>query len=281
MNKCSGGWKNIAFLFPSFLGVSIFVLVPFLDVVRRSFTDVTGEQFTGFDNYKMVFASPAFRLAMGNTWKFLMVCVPALMALSLLLAAIVCGLEKKARRKCLYRNVCLLPMAVPVASLVFVWNVLFHEHGILNSYFGSSVDWLHSSYTFAVLVISFLWKNMGYFVVLWLTGLEGIPESQYEAAALDGASRMARFWYIMLPGLRHMAIAVFILTLTRTFQSYREAYLLAGEYPDKSIYLIQHLLHNWFRDMSMEKMSASAVVIVCVFAVIVYAFCKKGGEKIA
>ena len=74
-----------------------------------------------------------------------------------------------------------------------------------------------------------------------------------------------------------MASAVLILALTGAFRSYREIYLLSGEYPDKSIYMIQHMFHNWFRDMAMEKMSAAAVVIVCIFAVLVYPFRKKGG----
>lgn len=267
--------KDFLFILPSFLGVSIFVLIPFIDIIKRSFTNVTGELFVGFYNYEKVFQNTAFRLAMGNTLRFLIICVPLLLSFSLLLANIVYAWERTLKRTCLYQSICLLPMAVPIASLVFVWKIIFHRNGVWNHYFGSSIDWLNSSYAFAVLVGSFLWKNIGYYVVLWLTGLEGIPESLYEAAALDGAGSMKKFWYITLPSLKSMTSATFILALTGTFKSYREAYLLAGEYPDKSIYMIQHILHNWFRDMSMEKMSASAVVIVGIFAVIVY---QMGGD---
>ena len=260
-----GRQREALFLLPSLAGVSLFVLAPFVDVVRRSFTDVMGESFVGLGNYKAVLANQAFRLAMGNTLKFLLVTVPLLLGLSLALA----NMAYFGRGR-VYQKVCLLPMAVPVVSLVFVWKMAFHPNGMLNSYLGLSVDWINSSYAFAVLAASFLWKNIGYYVVLWITGLEGIPKSLYEAASLDGAGAVTRFFYITLPGLRPMVSAALVLALTGALKSYREAYLLAGEYPDKSIYLMQHMFHNWFRDMSVEKMAASAVVAVAVFAVMVY-----------
>lgn len=268
--KIYGSMKDFAFVWPSLAGVSLFVFLPFADVAKRSFTNITGETFVGFQNYKTVFKNEAFHLAMGNTLKFILVCVPLLLVCSLLLANIVYfGTAEY------YRNFCLLPMAVPVVSLVFVWKMLFHRNGIINSCFGMGTDWLNSSYAFWILVTTFLWKNVGYYVVLWLAGLEAIPKSLYEAANVDGAGVCSTFWHITLPGLKPMFSATLILAIIGTLKSYRECYLLAGEYPDKSIYMIQHLFHNWFRDMSVEKMSASAVVIVCVFIVIVYPFRKR------
>lgn len=274
-NKRYQKLKCFAFLIPSLAGVSVFVFVPFWDVVRRSFTSAMGDTFTGFQNYRTVFTNTAFRLAAGNTGRFLIVCVPLLMVISLLLANIVYFQNMQ-----FYRKVCLLPMAVPVVSLVFVWNMLFHRNGLLNSYLNLSSDWLHSSSAFGILAVSFLWKNTGYYVVLWLTGLKDIPESLYEAAVLDGAGTLAKFLHITLPGLKPMTSAVLILALTNAFRVYRECYLLAGEYPDKSIYMIQHIFHNWFRDMSIDKMAAGAVVMVCIFTIIVFPFRKKGGGNL-
>lgn len=273
--KIYGSLKDFAFILPSLAGVSVFVFLPFADVAKRSFTNISGETFVGLCNYKTVFENEAFHLAMGNTLKFILVCVPLLLVCSLVLANIVYfGTAEY------YRNFCLLPMAVPVVSLVFVWKMLFHRNGLINSYFCIGTDWLNSSYAFWVLVTTFLWKNVGYYVVLWLAGLEAIPKSLYEAANVDGAGVCPTFWHITLPGLKPMFSAALILAITGSLKSYRECYLLAGEYPDKSIYMIQHLFHNWFRDMSVEKMSASAVVIVCVFIVIVYPFRKKGGGNL-
>lgn len=271
MKKRNSGLRDFMFLAPSLAGVLIFVFLPFADVVRRSFTSVGGKSFIGFGNYETVATNQAFRLAVGNTCRFLLICVPLLLLLSLILANIIYFGAGR-----FYRNVCLLPMAVPVASLVFVWKIVFHRNGLISTYLGSSVDWLNSSWSFWVLASTFLWKNMGYYVVLWLAGLERIPGELYEAAAVDGAGLFSKFCYITFPGLRSMFSATLILSVTAALKSYRESYLLAGEYPVKSIYMVQHLFHNWFRDMSVEKMSAGAVILVCMFAVMVWPFRKKG-----
>lgn len=272
MKGSSGGFKEFAFIIPSLAGVLIFVFIPFCDVVRRSFTNVTGKAFTGLNNYKVIFTKDAFRLAIMNTGRFIIICVPILLILSLLIANMIYF-----SRATIFRNICLLPMAVPIATMVFVWKMIFHRNGLFNSWFGFERDWIHSSNAFGVLVASYLWKNTGYYVVLWMAGLSGIPVCQYEAAGIDGAGSMNKFLYITLPGLKPMINTTLILAITGTLKSYREAYLLAGEYPDKSIYMIQHMFHNWFRDMSVDKMAAGAVIIVCVFAVVVYPFRKKGG----
>lgn len=295
--KPSGSWVYLLFLGPSLLGVSVFTLIPFLDVIRRSFVDVSKERFCGLKNYQAVCSNQAFRLALGNTGKFLAVCVPLLLALSLLLANLAYFGGRKAKmherghlpdepqlfRKGrafgarAYQRVSLLPMAIPAACLAFVWKMIFHRYGLLNSWLGASEDWLNSPRAFGVLTASFLWKNTGYYAALWLTGLEQIPNSRYEAASLDGAGALAKFWHVTLPGLKPMAAAALILALTGALKSYREAWLLAGEYPEKGIYMIQHLFHNWFRDMSLEKMAAGAVILVCIFAALAYPFRKKGG----
>lgn len=145
--------------------------------------------------------------------------------------------------------------------------------------FHLEIDWIHSSYAFAVLVFSFLWKNTGYYVILWIAGLQGIPDSLYEAASIDGAGAWGKFRYITLPCLTSVASMAVVLAVTGCFKSYREAYLLAGEYPDKSIYMIQQLFHNWFREMSLEKMAACAVILVLLFTILVYPFRKRDGGK--
>lgn len=270
MKKNYGNLRYFAFLVPSLAGVLVFVFLPFADVVRRSFTTAGGKSFISFGNYRTVVMNQAFHLAVGNTCRFLLTCVPLLLLFSLILANIIYFGAGK-----FYRNICLLPMAVPVASLVFVWKMVFHRNGLINTYLGSSVDWLNSSWSFWVLAATFLWKNMGYYVVLWLAGLESIPGELYEAAAVDGAGFFARFCHITIPGLRSMFSATLILSVTAALKCYRECYLLSGEYPDKSIYMVQHLFHNWFRDMSVEKMSAGAVILVFMFAVLVWPFRKK------
>lgn len=270
MIKRKNALKNFMFLVPSLIGVSIFVFLPFSDVIRRSFTDVSGSAYIGLENYEKLLNNTAFILALKNTGRFIGICVPVLLGLSLLIANFIYFGKFK-----FSQNIYLLPMAVPIASLVFVWKMIFHKNGLINSWIGAETDWINSSYAFGVLILSFIWKNLGYYIVLWIAGLGGIPGSIYEAAAIDGAGHINKFRYITLPGLRPMISATVILALTSALKSYREAYLLAGEYPNQSIYMIQHVFHNWYRDMSIEKMCAGAVIIVLVFATIVYPFRKR------
>ena len=128
--------KNIAclyFLLPSFLGVIVFVLAPFVETVRRSVTDTMGRHFVGLANYTAVLGNDAFRLAVENTVRFIGVCVPLLLALSLALAL---ALRAKGLKNTSWAEVCrttfLLPMALPVASLALLWKVLFAQNGLVN-----------------------------------------------------------------------------------------------------------------------------------------------------
>lgn len=264
MKKKAAPW---IFLFPSLLGISIFVLVPFLDVIRRSFLDAMGNVFIGFFNYKTVLANEAFGMAVKNTGRFILLCIPLLLITSLAAALM---LYRRKTLKSFLKSSLLLPMAVPVASVALVWRVLFHRKGLVNAVLASfitdyqAVDFLNSSSAFYVLLLSYLWKNIGYDMILWLSGLAGIPESHYEAAAVDGAGAAARFFYITLPQLLPSASMIIILSLINTFKVFREAYLIGGDYPDDSMYMMQHIFNNWFTSLDVQKMSAGAVLMAAV-----------------
>lgn len=262
------------FLAPSLGGVAVFVGIPFLDVVKRSFTDTMGKRFTGLKNYRAVLENPAFQLAAGNTAKFLAVCIPLLMTVSLGLALLISGRTEKEKKNAVIKNcrtVLVLPMAVPTASMVLVWKMILCGDGILNQFLSGltgkrwEVDWAFSGYAFPVLIVTYLWRHVGYDMILWLAGLQGIPGEQYEAARIDGAGAAARFWYITVPGLKGTLGIVGILSVVNSFRVYREAYLLAGSYPDSSIYLIPHLFAHWFLSLDIQKMTAAAVMMTGIF----------------
>ena len=155
-------------------------------------------------------------------------------------------------------------MAVPIASVVLLWQALFHQNGLLNGlidrFGGQPVAWMDSGAAFYVLVGSYIWKNLGYNVVLWLAGLAGISPSIYEAAAVDGAGAWTIFWRITLPNLLPSLFTITVLSFLNAFKVFREAYLVAGDYPHDSMYLLQHLFNNWFRELSMDKLAAGAVM---------------------
>lgn len=251
------------FLLPSLLGTGGFVLLPFLDVFRRSFLQAIGDGFVGMENYQMVIGNEAFRLAAWNTARFMAVCLPLLLVLSLCMAVLV-GRVKKFQRW--VKTGFLLPMAIPAASVVVFFKMVFDEKGWLGQFvslFGiTGQDWLATDSAFWILVACYIWKNLGYDMILWLAGLGGIPEEQYEAARVQGAGELACFWYITLPQLKETAFVTGLLSFVNAFRVFREAYLLAGDYPHESIYMLQHLFNNWFVNLDIQKMTAAAVMLV-------------------
>ena len=244
---------DIAFIIPSLAGVSIFVLIPFIDVLRRSFTNVAGTQFVFLSNYITIFQNSAFRLAFFNTIKFMVICIPILMASSLLIAVF---LNAGIRGANFLKSAYLVPMAIPVASVVLIWRLLFQ-------------DWMDTGFAFWILVFSYVWKNLGYNIVLWMAGLTAIPDTLYEAARADGANNIQCFRYITMPNLMSTMYTITVLAFLNSFKVFREAYLVAGDYPHESMYLLQHLFNNWFRELSLDKMSAAAVVIALLILVLI------------
>lgn len=261
-----------AFLLPSMAGLTVFVLAPFAETVRRSFTNALGTQFVGLANYQSVLGNDAFRLAAANTARFLCTCVPLLLAFSLLLALAVRVLRGSRAAKS-FKTSYLLPMAVPVASVALFWEALFAQKGLVNAFLAAlgaaPVDFMHTGAAFWVLIGTYLWKNSGYDMILWLSGLDGIPDSLYEAASVDGAGRLQTFFFVTLPQLLPTLGLVAVLSLLNMFKVFREAYLVAGSYPHDSIYLLQHLFNNWFLSLDLGRLTAAAVLVALALLAVV------------
>ena len=264
------GLAALAFMACSMAGILIFFLIPFADTVRRSFYDARGKNFIGVDGYVSVLGNSAFQLAAANTAKFIAVCIPILLLASLIIALLVRAFRPRGKS---FKTTYLLPMAVPVASIVLLWQVLFNQNGLMNtvliSFGAQPIDFMGSSAAFWVLVFTYLWKNSGYDMILWLAGLDGISESLYEAARVDGANSWQCFRFITLPGLLPTVGLVSILSLLNGFKVFREAYLVAGAYPNDSIYLLQHLFNNWFQSLDISRLSAAAVMLCIVLLIII------------
>ncbi|SDM81579.1 carbohydrate ABC transporter permease [Acetanaerobacterium elongatum] len=250
------------FLAPSLVGLCIFVLFPFGDMVRRSFFNTIGSRFTGLENYTSVVTNTAFQQAVTNTARFISVCIPLLLLISLVLALLVRFIRPHGK---VFKTSFLIPMAVPVASIVLLWQALFHKMGIINNILacmgGTPIDFMETDAAFWVLIITYLWKNSGYTMILLLAGLDGIPSQMYEAAGVDGAGTLQKYRFITLPELFPTLLLTAVLSLLNSFKVFREAYLVAGSYPHKSIYLLQHLFNNWFLDLDLGRLSAAAVLV--------------------
>lgn len=256
------------FLAPSLVGVLMFVLVPFLDVIGRSFRTVVTDRLVGFQNYKTIFDNMAFRLAVKNTFRFTVVCIPLLVVIGLLIALPVSRMKSAGTIKSLY----LFPLAMPTATIVIVWKIVFYRQGFLNLLLTRFGEWtglwgeMHNDYlgsgaAFWVLVFSYIWKNAGYTIVLWLAGLSAIPSELSEAARVDGASESQCFFKVVLPNLKGSLYTIVILSFLNSFKIYREAYLVAGAYPEQDMYLLQHLFNNWFVNLDFDKMAAATVCV--------------------
>jgi multiple sugar transport system permease protein len=277
-------YSDTLFILPSLIGVSIFVLIPFIDVIRRAFLNATAMEFVGLANFYTIFINKAFLLASFNTVKFVGVCIPLLVIISFIVASL---LNKGIKGSNVIKSCFLIPMAIPVASVVLLWRVFFDNQGLLNSFlhdFGwKTTDWMNSDAAFYILVISYIWRNLGYNIVLWIAGLSAIPQSLYEAAGVDGAGGWNCFIYITLPHLKATLSTISVLAVLNAFKVFREAYLVSGDYPQQSIYMLQHLFNNWFRDLSLDKLAAAAVVVALVIFVFIMllqkAWDSKGGEK--
>lgn len=270
------------FLAPSLFVVSVMVLLPLLDAFRRSFFLAVSSRFVGLQNYISVLGNSAFKLAAGNTAKFIAVCMPLLLVISLSVALMLTAFQEKHG---IFKTSFLVPMAIPVASIVLLWRVIFHRNGLLNGILAlwdaAPVDWIGSAASFGVLVFAYLWKNFGYDMVLWLSGISAINPALYEAAQIDGAGSIKRFVKITLPNLMPTLFTVTVLSLLNSFKVFREAYLIAGSYPDDSIYMLQHLFNNWFSNLDMDKMCAGAVMmasLVFILIMILQKILNRGGS---
>ena len=158
--------------------------------------------------------------------------------------------------------------------MVLIWQILFSDNGYINNILVStghgSVSFLSSKTAFWVLVGSYIWKNLGYTVILWVTGIMKISGSVIEAAKVDGAGEADILFRIIIPNLKPTLYTITIISFLNSFKVFREAFLVAGAYPHDSIYLLQHLFNNWFINMDLDKMAAAAVLVFSIiFAAIV------------
>lgn len=259
------------FLAPGALGVLVFFVLPFAVIVYYSLVDdPVGRQFVGLTNYKSLLQNAAFRLAVKNSLGFSALAVPLAVLLSLCLAL---ALEKPVLGKSRLRAFFLSPLVVPVASVVLIWQVVFHENGALNSLlalFGAEgVDWMGSRWSVLVIALLFLWKNLGYNMVLFMAALSAIPREPLEAAMVDGAGRRVIFFRFKLRYLTPTLFFVLVMSLVNSFKVFREVYLLTGDYPYEGLYLLQHFMNNTFRSLDWQKLSAAAVLMLLAIALVI------------
>lgn len=263
--------KSWGFITPSLIGVMLFFVVPFMVVIYYSMIDnPINMEFVGFENIVRVFQNQAFKQAASNTLKFSFVAVPLAVVLSLLLAVL---LEREIPWKSQFRSFFLTPMMVPVASIVLIFQVMFHYNGAVNDIlrvFGvEKIDWFKSSHAMVVIVILFLWKNLGYNMIIFMAALASMPKDIIEVAKLESANSMQIFFRIKLRYLSPTIMFVTLLSLINSFKIFREVYLLTGDYPYETLYMLQHYMNNMFASLDYQKLSAAAIIMSIVMVIII------------
>lgn len=259
------------FFVPSLIGVSIFFLAPFLVVIYYSLVDnpISGD-FVGLSNFIALLQNTAFRRAAANTATFSLIAVPLAVIIPLLFAIL---LMEKIPMKSLFRTILISPLMVPIASVVLIWEVLFHNNGVVNEWLiawgGTAIDWFKSDFSQLTIVLLYLWKNVGYNMILFMAALAGIPKEITEAAALDGAGALRTFFRIKVPYLSSTILFVTILSVINSFKVFREVYLLTGDYPYDSLYLLQHFMNNMFKSLDYQKLSSAAILMGIVMMIII------------
>ena len=263
--------KTMLFLIPSLVGVLIFFVLPFVVVVHYSLIDtVVNQEFAGLTNYIRLIENTAFRTAVKNTLTFSVSAVPLAVVLGLMLAIL---LSENLPFISGFRTIFITPLMVPVASIVLIWQVIFHYNGVLNEFtalFGAApVDWLKSEYSQVVVIILYLWKNVGYNMILFMAALANIPKDVQEVAMLEGCGRFRIFWHIKLRYLSSSIVFVSILSLINSFKVFREVYLLTDEYPYDALYMLQHFMNNTFESLDYQKLSSAAILMCLAMIVLI------------
>jgi multiple sugar transport system permease protein len=269
------------FVTPALLAIGVFFFVPVLAAFAISLTDfdiyaladLDNLRFVGAQNYARLLETPLFWKALGNTLYFVALGVPLSIAVSLGAALLLHS--RLVRFKSVFRTSLFAPVVTTVVAVALIWRYLLHtRYGLLNhalGFFGvDPVDWLGDpDWAMPAIILFAVWKNFGYNMVIFLAGLQIIPESLYEAARIDGASRAQQFRYITLPALAPTVLLVSILTMAGYFQLFAEPYVMTQGGPVQSTTSVLYFMYEeGFKWWNLGSASAVAFVLfMLMFAV--------------
>jgi multiple sugar transport system permease protein len=260
------------FVAPSLIGTFLFIVIPSVFSLLISFSKwnlLKTPKFCGFDNYVELFGNPLFYKVLANTL-FYSVAISVLGVLIPLILAVI--IDKKIKGAEMFKTVYFLPYITPMIIIALVWEWIFDpQRGAMNwLLLNSHIDWLYNSHLamYALILVS-IWKNIGYNMILILTGLQGISPSLYEASRIDGAGEVRTFFRITLPMVSPMLFFVMIITMISSFQVFDLIYLMTNGGPDNSTnVLVFWLYKNAFEYFKAGEASAIAYVLFVIILIL-------------
>ena len=283
------------FLAPALSVIAAFFFVPIVASVLLSVTDFdiyaiasfANLRFVGYDNYVRLLRDPLFWVALKNTVYF--VCVGGPLSIGVSLAAAVLLSAKLVRFKGMFRTIFFLPVITTLVAVAVVWRYLYHPRfGLLNyglSFLGiGPIDWLGDpAWAMPAIILLAVWKNFGFNMVIFVAGLQSIPDRLYEAASLDGAGTRRQFWHVTLPMLAPTFALVSIITLIGYFQLFAEPYVMTQGGPGQSTLSVVLLMYQeGFRWWNMGYAAAVAFVLfVIILALTLMSLRLRGGAPMA
>lgn len=249
---------------PTVIGLLVLNIYPFLDTIKLSFSKTLPfgmYELQGLNNYIEMFTSPEFWRANLNTLYFCVLTVPLGLFLSLVVAVM---LNAKIKGQTAFRAIFFLPMVVAPAAVAMVWKWMFNtEYGIINTILMNKVNWITDpNIVMVTCAIVAIWSALGYDAVLLLSGLQNISKSYYEAASLDGATKLQQFFYITLPMISPTLFVVMIMRLMSSLKVYDLIYMLVEE-SNPALSKAQSLMYLFYREsfVTGNRGLGSAVVI--------------------
>lgn len=278
MTRSLAGWTFAA---PAMLVILVFFFLPVVAALGLSVTDfdiyaladIDNLRFVAFDNYIGLLHNPLFWKTLGNTLYFVVVGVPLSIAVSL--GAAVLLHSKLGRFKGFFRTAFFAPVVTTVVAVAVIWRYLFHtRYGLVNWGLSSigiePVDWLGDPNWAMPTIIAFaMWKNFGYNMVIFMAGLQSIPEDLYEAARIDGAGAWRQFRHVTLPMLGPVLLLVGILTMSGYFQLFAEPYVMTQGGPLESTKSVLYLMYDeGFKWWNLGNASAVAFLLFVLMAAV-------------
>lgn len=256
------------FLLPGGLGLLLFYIVPFFGGVYYSLTDGSYRNaFVGMDNYVAIWKNQMFVLGLRNTMELSLICAPLVWVLSFAIASL---LNRLRPRGAFFRNSVLLPYLMPSSAMLLIWLVIFDYGGVINRLLAAlglqRTIWLQGASLRVPIILLFVWKNLGFAVIIFMAALQAIPEPLYEYARLEGAGFWRQTFGITLPMIVPTAFLIIILEWINAFKIFKEVYFIGGAYPEESVYTLQNYMNNMYGKLNYQNVTTAAYS----FALIVF-----------